>query len=647
VGLQIHVRKKSDTLFSATWYNLLNRIASLQFLRSPQEHIMNASRRHVSHVFRTLLCFAVVASATATCLRAGETEASRTPPIIGRHLPDFLLPDTTSKQVALHDLIAKAGDKGLVIVYFMGTDCPISNLYLKDLADLAKRYEKQGVQIVGIQANAGITPARAAEHARQFKVAFPVLIDAGQRVARQFGATRTAEVFVLDRLRSVRYHGEIDDRYGYTFKRGEPTRRELEQAVQELLAGKPVSVAETTPRGCLITHDDRPSTTTNVTYARDISRIFQRRCQECHRAGEVAPFALEGYDDAVEHSAMIKEVAIQRRMPPWHADPRYGKFTNDRRLTQDEIDKIVEWTDAGAPLGDKNELPPPRKFAEGWQIGKPDLVFQLRKPVKVPATGTVPYMYFIVPTKLKEDVWVQAAEARPGTPSVVHHIIVFFRAPDGGNSDGELQDHHLCGTAPGDPPLVLPPGVARLLPAGSDLIFQMHYTPNGKATTDQSKVGLILYKGPKGEKKAKPERSALTHPVMNTQFRIPANDPNSRVESAYRFPDDATILQLMPHMHWRGKDFLYELKYPDGRTETLLSVPQYDFAWQNTYRLEQPVKVPKGSTLRCVAHFDNSKDNPANPDPKKAVRWGEQTWEEMMIGWVTYAWKDQTKHAAD
>ena len=356
-GLAHSVRKNPDTLFPATWYNLLNRIAAKQFRRSPQEQIMNAVRRHVSHAFRTLLCFAVITSATATCLRAGETEASRTPPIIGRQLPDFLLPDTAGKQVALHDLTAKAGDKGLVIVYFMGIDCPISNLYLKDLADLAKRHEKQGVRIVGIQANAGITPASAAEHARQYKVAFPVLIDAGQRVARQFAATRTAEVFVLDRLRSVRYHGEIDDRYGYTYKRGEPTRRELEQAVQELLAGKPVSVAETTPRGCLITHDDRPTASSNVTYARDISRIFQHRCQECHRAGEVAPFALEGYDDAVEHSAMIKEVVIQRRMPPWHADPRYGKFTNDRRLTQDEIDKIVEWTDAGTPWATSTNSP--------------------------------------------------------------------------------------------------------------------------------------------------------------------------------------------------------------------------------------------------------------------------------------------------
>jgi len=593
--------------------------------------------------FLASVCSAVTVFSMVPAAQAGGTEASRTPTLIGRQVADFMLPDTTGKQTALHDFVEKAGDKGVVIVYFMGVDCPISNLYVKELAALAKNYEKRGVELVGIQSNAGMTTAKAAEHAKQFKVAFPVLVDAGQRVAQQFGATRTAEVFVLDRQRAVRYHGEIDDRYGYTYKRGEPTRRELGQALDELLAGKPVTVAETTPRGCLITHDERPAGGTKVTYARDISRILQKRCQECHRAGEVAPFALDGYDDAVEHSAMIKEVVIQRRMPPWHADPRYGHFTNDRRLTQDEIDKLVEWTDNGTPMGDKAELPPPQKFVTGWQIGTPDLVFQLRKPYKVKASGTVPYMYFVVHTHLKEDVWIQAAEARPGNPAVVHHIIVFFRDPNGG--DEGFNDHHLCGTAPGDPPLVLPPGVARRLPKGSDLVFQMHYTPNGKETTDQSRVGLILYKGPHGEKT--PQLSARTKGVMNTQFQIPPHDPSYKVESDFEFTDNATIYQLMPHMHWRGKDFLYELQFPNGIKQTLLSVPQYDFGWQNTYRLEQPVAVPKGTTLHCVAHFDNSKDNPANPDPKKAVRWGDQTWEEMMIGWVTYSWKDDAKHEGE
>jgi peroxiredoxin len=591
----------------------------------------------------TSVCSAVTVLSIVPAAQAGGTEASRNPPLVRRQVADFMLPDTGGKQTALHDFVEKAGDKGVVIVYFMGVDCPISNLYVKELAALTKAYEKRGVELVGIQSNAGMTTAKAAEHGKQFKVAFPVLVDAGQRVAQQFGATRTAEVFVLDRQRTVRYHGEIDDRYGYTYKRGEPTRRELGQALDELLAGKPVTVAETTPRGCLITHDERPTGGTKVTYARDISRILQRRCQECHRAGEVAPFALDGYDDAVEHSAMIKEVVIQRRMPPWHADPRYGHFTNDRRLPQDEIDKLVEWTDNGTPMGDKAELPPPQKFVTGWQIGEPDLVFQLRKPYKVKASGTVPYMYFVVHTHLKEDVWIQAAEARPGNPAVVHHIIVFFRDPNGG--DEGFNDHHLCGTAPGDPPLVLPPGVARRLPKGSDLVFQMHYTPNGKEATDQSKVGLILYKGPHGEKA--PQLSARTKGVMNTQFQIPPHDPSYKVESDFEFTDNATIYQLMPHMHWRGKDFLYELQFPNGTKQTLLSVPQYDFGWQNTYRLEKPVAVPKGTTLHCVAHFDNSKDNPANPDPKKTVRWGDQTWEEMMIGWVTYSWKDDAKHEGE
>jgi peroxiredoxin len=599
--------------------------------------------RPLRTAFLASVCSALTFLSIIPAAQAGGTEGGRSTAIVGRQVADFMLPDTAGKQTALHDFVEKAGDKGAVIVYFIGVDCPISNLYVKELASLAKRFETRGVQVIGIQSNAGMTSAKAAEHAKQFKVTFPVLVDAGQRVAQQFGATRTAEVFVLDRQRTVRYHGEIDDRYGYTYKRGEPTRRELEQALDELLAGKPVTVAETTPRGCLITHNERPANAGKVTYAHDISRILQRRCQECHRAGEVAPFALDGYDDAVEHSAMIKEVAVQRRMPPWHADPRYGKFTNERRLTQDEIDKLVEWIDNGTPMGDKAELPPPQKFVTGWQIGEPDLVFQLRKPVKVKATGTVPYQYYVVRTHLKHDVWIQAAEARPGNPAVVHHIIVFFRDPNGG--DEGFQDHHLCGTAPGDPPLVLPPGVARRLPAGADLVFQMHYTPNGKETTDQSRVGLILYKGPHGEKT--PQLSARTKGVMNTQFQIPPNDPSYKVESDFQFTDNATIYQLMPHMHWRGKDFLYELKFPNGTKQTLLSVPQYDFGWQNTYRLEQPVAVPKGTTLHCVAHFDNSKDNPANPDPKKAVRWGDQTWEEMMIGWVTYSWKDDSKHEAE
>jgi len=552
---------------------------------------------------------------------------------VAKSAADFMLKDIAGKSVALRDY----KDKAAVAVFFMGVDCPISNLYLKDLAELQARYGKQGVQIVGIQSNAGTTQARAAEHAREFKVAFPVLLDPSQRVANQLGAKRTAEIFLLDGHQQVRYHGALDDRYGYTFKRDVPQRHDLEEALKELLAGKPVTVVETTPRGCLITRDERPASLTSVTYAKQISRILQRRCEECHRAGEVAPFTLQSYDDAVEHSAMMKEVVLQRRMPPWHADPRYGHFSNDRRMEQEEIDQLLAWIDAGTPLGDKQELPAPHQWTTGWQIDKPDYVFELPKEVKVPATGTVEYRYYSVKTNLKEDIWIQAAEARPGNPAVVHHIIVFCRNPKEEDDDGEGfgGGQHVCGTAPGDPPLVLPPGVARRIPAGAELIFQMHYTPNGKATTDRSRVGFVLYKV-----KDKPQHFSQTQPVMNMRIKIPAGDANYKIESAYKFPRDAKIYQLMPHMHLRGKDFLYELKRPDGQTQVLLSVPQFDFNWQNTYRLTQPVDAPKGSTLHCVAHFDNSKDNPANPNPKKVVRWGDQTWEEMMIGWMTLAWSD-------
>jgi peroxiredoxin len=549
----------------------------------------------------------------------------------GKSVSDFLLKDTSGKPIALHDY----KDKAAVVVFFMGVDCPISNLYLKDLADLQTRYGKQGVQIVGIQSNAGTTAARAAQHAKEYKVAFPVLLDPGQRLANELGARRTAAIFVLDSHRLIRYHGALDDRYGYTFKRDVPQRHDLEEAVKELLAGKAITVAETTPRGCLITRDERPASLSNITYSKQISRILQRRCEECHRAGEVAPFALQTYDDAVEHSAMMKEVVLQRRMPPWHADPRYGHFSNDRRMEQAEIDQLLAWIDAGTPQGDPKELPAPHKWTTGWQIDKPDFVFELPDEVKVPATGTVEYRYYTVKTNLKEDIWIQAAEARPGNPAVVHHIIVFCRNPKDDDDEGDGGNHHICGTAPGDPPLVLPPGVARRIPAGSELVFQMHYTPNGKATTDRSKVGFVLYKG-----KDKPQYQSHTQPVMNPRIRIPAGDANYKVESSYKFPREAKIYQLMPHMHVRGKDFLYELKRPDGQTQVLLLVPQFDFNWQNTYRLEQPVIVPKGSTLHCVAHFDNSKDNPSNPNPNKIVRWGDQTWEEMMIGWMTLAWTE-------
>jgi len=570
--------------------------------------------------------------------RADEPAEKAPASPVGKTVAEFLLSDSHGKQVALSDF----REKKAIVLYFMGTGCPIANLYLPALVELQKKYEPQGLSIVGVHSNAGLTLEEIARHADEHKFALPVLHDAEHRVADALGAERTAEVFLLDERRVVRYHGRIDDRYGYTYKRGTALRNDLEEAVKELLAGKAISVPDTPPRGCLITRKKQPAALADVTYTQHVSRILQQRCQECHRPGMIGPFPLMTYDDAVENSAMMKEVVLQRRMPPWHADPRYGDFSNNRRMPQEELDQLVSWIDAGTPRGDDKDLPPARQYAEGWQIGQPDMVFRLPKEVTIAAQGTVPYLYYRVPTNFKEDVWIQAAEAKPGNRAVVHHIIVYYRDPkQRENPEHRLQDHHVVGTAPGDPPLVLPKGVARKIPAGSELVFQMHYTPTGKEETDQSEVGFILYKD-----KEPPRYNATAKAIVNARFRIPAGASNHRVEARHTFNRDTIVFSLMPHMHVRGKDFLFRAKYPDGRDEILLSVPSYDFNWQNSYTPAKPLLLPKGTTLECVAHYDNSKDNPANPDPTKEVRWGDQTWEEMMIGWLSCAPAEPLDHSA-
>jgi mono/diheme cytochrome c family protein len=379
-----------------------------------------------------------------------------------------------------------------------------------------------------------------------------------------------------------------------------------------------------------------------VTYAGQVARIIQENCQTCHHPGTAATIALLTYDDVVSWGDMIKEVVTDQRMPPWHADPHFGKFSNDRRLKPADRETLLAWLDSGRELGDKKDLPANPTYADGWVIGKPDVVFELPAEQTIPASGTIPYQYFVTPTNFKEDVWVQAAEARPGNRGVVHHIIVSYRDPKAKErqSGRGIGDGMLVGTAPGDMPLILPPGMARKIPAGSELIWQMHYTANGKVSTDRSQVGLVFYKG-----KEPPKYNAQTLGITNGNFTIPAGAANYQVESEWTLPRDTLLLSYMAHMHLRGKDFKYDVTYPDGKTETLCSIPRYDFNWQTMYRVDKPLHLPKGSKIHCTAHFDNSAGNPANPDPKSDVSWGDQTWEEMMIGWVDFVWEQPEAEA--
>jgi hypothetical protein len=387
------------------------------------------------------------------------------------------------------------------------------------------------------------------------------------------------------------------------------------------------------------------SKASSATFTKDIAPILYKNCVDCHRAGEIAPMSLLSYKEVRPWAKSIRERVLDRSMPPWSADPRHGSWANDPRLSEQEIATIVEWVNAGAPKGDDKDLPPAPKFTDGWTIGTPDAVVEMQEEYTVPADGTVPYLYFSMPTGFTEDKWIRAMEIRPGNRAVVHHVIAYAQdanvkdANPGGEGELRRGRTHLGGITPNKTGVVYGPGTARLIKKGSNIVFQMHYTTNGQAAKDRTKIGFVFAKEP-GKK------AIVTGNAINARFVIPAGDPNYEVKASRSFDEDVLITSFMPHMHVRGKAFAYTAVYPDGRSEILLNVPKYDFNWQHTYIPKKPIALPKGTRLDCVAYFDNSSKNKYNPDPTKPVRWGDQTWEEMMIGWFTYTRASQAESAA-
>ncbi len=379
-----------------------------------------------------------------------------------------------------------------------------------------------------------------------------------------------------------------------------------------------------------------------VTFNKDVAPIFYENCAECHRPGEIAPFSLMSYKEARPWARSIREKVADGTMPPWHADAPHGVFQNDRRLTQKEKDTILAWVDGGTKEGDAKDLPPQPKFAQGWNIGKPDVVLTARE-YEVPAEGTINYQYFVIPTNFKEDRWIQAAEVRPGNRAVVHHVIAFVTEPgEMGRGRGAFARDGimgLVGFAPGESAVSLPDGEAKLVKAGSLLVLQMHYTTNGKAQKDQTSIGLIFAKKPV-------QKIRMGGSALNRSFVIPAGADSHEVVSRYTFKQDSHITDVMPHMHLRGKDFIYRLIYPDGKSKIILAVPKWDFNWQTRYEFAEPLAAPKGTRIECTAHFDNSTKNKWNPDATKAIRWGQQTWEEMMIGFIGFTLDEQNLQTA-
>ena len=365
---------------------------------------------------------------------------------------------------------------------------------------------------------------------------------------------------------------------------------------------------------------------TTPTFSKDVAPIFYSRCVECHRPTMFAPMSLMSWEEARPWARSIRQRVAARTMPPWNADPNHGKFRNDPSLSAREIATITAWVDAGAPKGDDKDLPARPTFAEGWTIGTPDVVFAMAEPFRIPATGEIPYQYIRIPTNLAEEKWIQALEIRSSSRQHVHHVIAYTQPSDAPlQTNGALGPGNIGGTTPNKPGVRYPEGVARLIRGNTDIVLQMHYTTNGEASVDRTEVGVIFAKTP-------PTKQTAGGMAINTRFLIPAGAGNHEVRATQVLKTDTLVTSFTPHMHVRGKDMTYLAHFADGRTETLLSVPNYDFNWQHTYQLAEPRLLPAGTSIEVIAHFDNSPGNKFNPDPTKDVRWGDQTWEEMMIG---------------
>jgi hypothetical protein len=506
---------------------------------------------------------------------------------------------------------------------FVDAGCPLAQRYLPAVQQIDTGYRDKGVVVVAINSGSDSITATAAMAVRH-NCSFPFVKDFDAACARVLGVTFTPEVAVLDATRTLRYRGRIDDQYRPTGSRPAPTTHELRDALDAVLSGKDVTIATTPVDGCPITRPDPPEKK-GVTFAKHVAPILKAHCQECHRPGTVAPFSLQAYEQVKTRAKTVAEVVTDGRMPPWHAAPEH-EFVNRRGLSTDERDTLLSWLrSTDKPRGDDAAAPEPLPPAEEWRIGKPDFVVTAPEHT-LPAAGDVPYKYAVLPTIFFHDTWIQAVEIKPDNPRVLHHCNMGYMKPGGQFS----VDNFVTGQVPGGSPMVLDRGIGLKLPAGSLLILQIHYVTTGKEEKCKLSVGFRY------ARETVDKQLRLMYLATN-RFAIPPYAAAHPVSVTRTFPCDAIGVGMFSHMHLRGKDMTFRAKYPDGKDETLLMIPNYSFDWQQPYRWPgEGKRFPKGTKVECLAHYDNSPFNPFNPDPSATVRDGPQTHHEMMNGFLFY-----------
>ena len=543
-------------------------------------------------------------------------------------VPNFRLLDYRGDS---HELY-RMRDHKWIVLFVGGNGCPIVRHSIPELKRLRERFEPQGAAFLLINANAEDTRAEVAAEAREFGIEFPILLDPSQTVARALDLRRTAEALVIETgTWKVLYRGVVDDRLDYGQQKPAATRSPLSDALASAVAGEPVKVSRTPVKGCAVSFDAPAA----PNYAKDIAPILAARCVECHSRGNVAPFAFDRYEKVRGHAGTIQDVLLEDRMPPWHADPNHGAFANNRALSTREKALLSAWIAAGAPRGDGTDPLPTAQPdpTPAWPLGKPDQIIALPETAQIAATGLVPYQIFTVTSPVAEDTWLRGVSIRPGNAKVVHHCLVFIRYPEALRHLEPRQDDgasgFFAGYVPGTEAVFFPSGTGKFLPKGAQFVFQLHDTTTGKEETDRTEMALYFAPG-------KPERELITGAAATAEFEIPPGARAHPVRAEFTFERESVLHEFCPHMHLRGAQFAYTAEYPDGRHETLLSVPRYDFNWQTLYRLKTPLRVPAGTRLVCTGAYDNSADNPANPDPSATVRFGEQTADEMFIGYFNY-----------
>ena len=540
----------------------------------------------------------------------------------GELVADFEFTDVDGAEGSLSALL---DTHEAVVVAIRMTECPVSRRYGHRLAELEAEYADRDVAFLFLTVSPQDTPEKIEDDREVYGFAGSYVRDPQGHIGSRLGARVSSEVFVIDPSGTLRYRGPVDDQFGIDFSNPVIRNHWLDDALDAVLDRRPVRTPAVEASGCYLDHVEARAPARDVTYHSRVSRILQSNCVACHREGGVAPFSLESYEQAYGFRSMMQWVVEERRMPPWFASADYGHWRNDRSLSERDMRDLLAWIDAGAPEGDPAQAVRPLHFTDGWDLEtEPHAVFRIPEPQEIPAQGVLDYRYVFVKTDFEEDVWIQAMEPRPTAIEQVHHIIVYLQGPD-----DERRGPFFAGWAPGMGATTYPEGNAKRLPAGSWLMFELHYTPNGRAAVDESMVGFVLADG-------RPDRPVQTSWVATTDFEIPPHAGDHRVDARMTFPRGGEILGFLPHMHLRGKAFRYVLERADGSEEVLLEVPNYDFNWQLWYQAFTPVRVERGDVLHGVAWYDNSENNPANPDPTVAVRYGEQSFEEMMFGFFDW-----------